>query len=92
MILQANLVADGELVVDIIDHGVGIADVEQAMQPLFTSFLCPDKKLLLPHMLFPATSVPYCCLKDWFCSSSLSFGKTFPHMYTSSFSWGTLHI
>ena len=37
VILQANLVADGELVVDIIDHGVGIADVEQAMQPLFTT-------------------------------------------------------
>ena len=37
VILQANLVADGELVVDIIDHGVGIADVEQAMQPLFTA-------------------------------------------------------
>lgn len=37
VILRATISADGELAVDIIDHGVGIINVEQAMQPLFTT-------------------------------------------------------
>lgn len=37
VIMKAKLSEEGELSVDIIDKGVGIADVEQAMQPLFTT-------------------------------------------------------
>lgn len=37
VVMRARLTEDGELSVDIIDQGVGIADVEQAMQPLFTT-------------------------------------------------------
>lgn len=37
VVMRARLTDDEELVVDIIDKGVGIADVEQAMQPLFTT-------------------------------------------------------
>ena len=37
VVMQARLSADGELSVDIIDKGVGIEDIEQAMQPLFTT-------------------------------------------------------
>lgn len=37
VVMQARLSEEGELTVDIMDEGVGIADVEQAMQPLFTT-------------------------------------------------------
>lgn len=37
VVMKARLLADGGLCVDIIDNGVGIADIEQAMQPLFTT-------------------------------------------------------
>lgn len=37
VVMKAVLSADGRLSVDVIDKGVGIADVEQAMQPLFTT-------------------------------------------------------
>ncbi len=37
VVMRAHLTATNELSVDIIDQGVGIADVEQAMQPLYTS-------------------------------------------------------
>lgn len=37
VVMRAQLSGDGELAVDIIDKGVGIADIEQAMQPLFTT-------------------------------------------------------
>ncbi|MBO5031860.1 MAG: anti-sigma F factor [Lachnospiraceae bacterium] len=37
VVMKARLSDEGELSVDIIDSGVGIADVEQAMQPLFTT-------------------------------------------------------
>lgn len=37
VVMKARLSESGELSVDIIDKGVGIADVEQAMQPLFTT-------------------------------------------------------
>lgn len=37
VVMQARLSCDGELSVDIIDKGVGIEDVEQAMRPLFTT-------------------------------------------------------
>ncbi len=35
--LQARYGSDGDLAVDIIDHGRGIDDVAQAMQPFFTT-------------------------------------------------------
>ena len=35
--MRAHLSEEKELSVDIVDKGVGIADVEQAMQPLFTT-------------------------------------------------------
>jgi len=37
VMMKARLSAEGELSVEIIDKGVGIADIEQAMQPLFTT-------------------------------------------------------
>ena len=37
VVLRASLSTDEKLTVDIIDYGVGIANVEQAMQPLFTT-------------------------------------------------------
>lgn len=37
VVLCASLSTDGKLTVDIIDYGVGIENVEQAMQPLFTT-------------------------------------------------------
>ena len=37
VVLRASLSADGKLSVDVIDRGVGIADVKEAMQPLFTT-------------------------------------------------------
>lgn len=37
VVLCASLSTDEELTVDIIDYGVGIENVEQAMQPLFTT-------------------------------------------------------
>lgn len=37
VVMKARLSGEGRLSVDIIDKGVGIADVEQAMQPLFTT-------------------------------------------------------
>lgn len=37
VVMQAALTSDGVLEVHICDTGVGIADVEQAMQPLFTT-------------------------------------------------------
>lgn len=37
VVLRASLSAENELSVEIADRGVGIADVEQAMQPLFTT-------------------------------------------------------
>lgn len=37
VVMRAHISADKELSVDITDRGVGIADVEQAMQPLFTT-------------------------------------------------------
>ena len=37
VIMRASLSAERELSVEIVDKGVGIADVEQAMQPLFTT-------------------------------------------------------
>lgn len=35
--LRAAYSADGEVCVDVIDHGVGIEDVERARQPFFTT-------------------------------------------------------
>lgn len=37
VVMRAHLSEEKELAVDISDRGVGIADVEQAMQPLFTT-------------------------------------------------------
>jgi len=37
VVLCASLSTDGKLSVDVVDRGVGIEDVEQAMQPLFTT-------------------------------------------------------
>ena len=37
VVMRARLSGEKELAVDISDRGVGIADVEQAMQPLFTT-------------------------------------------------------
>ena len=37
VVMRASLSAENELSVEISDRGVGIADVEQAMQPLFTT-------------------------------------------------------
>ncbi len=37
VVMTAKLSCDGELAVDIIDKGVGIEDIGQAMQPLFTT-------------------------------------------------------
>lgn len=37
VVMKAKLSENGRLSVDIVDKGVGIADVEQAMQPLFTT-------------------------------------------------------
>lgn len=37
VVMTAKLSGDGELAVDIIDKGVGIEDIGQAMQPLFTT-------------------------------------------------------
>ncbi len=37
VVLRANLSTENELSVEISDRGVGIADVKQAMQPLFTT-------------------------------------------------------
>ncbi len=37
VVMRARLSEEKELAVDISDRGVGIADVEQAMQPLFTT-------------------------------------------------------
>lgn len=37
VVMQASLTAGGVLEIQICDTGVGIADVEQAMQPLFTT-------------------------------------------------------
>lgn len=37
VVMKARLSAEGELSVEVIDKGVGIADIEQAMQPLFTT-------------------------------------------------------
>ena len=37
VVMRARLSAENELSVEISDQGVGIADVEQAMQPLFTT-------------------------------------------------------
>lgn len=37
VVMRAGISAEKELSIDISDQGVGIADVEQAMQPLFTT-------------------------------------------------------
>lgn len=37
VVMRAGLSAENELSVEVADKGVGIADVEQAMQPLFTT-------------------------------------------------------
>ena len=37
VVMRAHLTEENELSVEIIDRGVGIADVAQAMQPLYTS-------------------------------------------------------
>lgn len=43
VVMRAAISADKELSVEIIDSGVGIADVEQAMQPLFTTGLANER-------------------------------------------------
>ena len=37
VVMRARITDDDELIVDIMDKGVGMADVAQAMQPLFTT-------------------------------------------------------
>ncbi len=37
ILLKGSVYADGRVVVEVKDHGCGIADVERAMQPLFTT-------------------------------------------------------
>lgn len=43
IVMRACLSADNELSVEVADRGVGIADVEQAMQPLFTTGFAAER-------------------------------------------------